>query len=225
MRYPRGRILIFAKAPVPGRVKTRLAATLGEEEAARFYAAMVRNAVETAMAVALAPVRLYVEGVEHPLFVELKEQFDIPLLEQKGEDLGARMDGALRDTLREADHALLIGCDWPMVDADYLERALALLAQGAEVVLGPAEDGGYVLIGLRNPQPRLFEGIPWGGTSVSAVTLARCEELGIVPQELPGRYDIDTEADLRRFHAESPEQARRLFSQVGECGNDTETCG
>lgn len=225
MRYPQGRILIFAKAPIPGRVKTRLAATLGDEKAARLYAALVRHAVATAAEVELSPVRLYVEGSDHPLFAELKKQFDISISEQAGEDLGARMERALRGALSEADYAVLIGCDWPAVDTEYLDRALAQLLEGAEVVLGPAEDGGYVLIGLRNPQPRLFAEIPWGEAEVLAVTRARCEALGIVPQELPGRYDIDTEVDLRRFCAQSPEQARRLFLQVGEIDNVTETGG
>ena len=225
MRYPCGRILIFAKAPMPGRVKTRLAATLGEEEAARLYSAMVRHAVKTATAVELAPVRLYVEGTGHPLFGELKERFAISLLEQKGEDLGARMDRALREALRDADYAVLIGCDWPMVDGDYLERALTLLAEGAEVVLGPAEDGGYVLIGLRQPQPRLFAAIPWGTPEVLTATRTRCQELGIEPQELQSRYDIDTEADMRRFRGEEPERARQLFSRAGEFKDDTEAGG
>jgi rSAM/selenodomain-associated transferase 1 len=225
MRHPRGRILIFAKAPVPGKVKTRLAATLGEGEAARLYTAMVRHAVATAVEVELSPVRLYVEDAGHPLFAELREQFEIPLREQTGADLGARMEAALREALEEADYAVLIGCDWPTVDAEYLERALRLLAEGAGVVLGPAEDGGYVLIGLRQPQPRLFAAIPWGTLEVLTVTRTRCHELGIEPQELQSRYDIDAEADLRRFRAASPERARQLFSRAGEFKDDTETGG
>jgi rSAM/selenodomain-associated transferase 1 len=211
MKFPRGRILVFAKAPVSGEVKTRLAAGVGFERAAKIHRAMTDYTVAMAVQAQLAPVELHgMWNGDNGFLVSLRERFALELIPQVGGDLGERMRHALSGALRSADYALLIGTDCPLLDAAYLEEALAGLQAGAEVVLGPVEDGGYVLIGMHAVEPALFHGINWGSGHVLEETRRRCADAGIHCRELPRLYDIDTEADLRRFREESPERAKLL---------------
>lgn len=215
MRFPRGRILVFAKAPVSGEVKTRLAAGVGFERAAKIHGAMVDYTVAMAVRAQLAPVELHgMWNGDNGFFVSLQERYAVGLLPQAGADLGERMQYALNGALQLADYAVLIGTDCPLLDAGYLEQALARLHAGAEVVLGPVEDGGYVLIGMRAMEPALFHGINWGSGEVLEVTRRRCREAGVHCEELPRLYDIDTQADLRRLREESPERAKLLDGNV-----------
>ncbi len=212
MMYPRGRILIFAKTPVPGKVKTRLAKGLGFDKAANLYAAMVEHTVALAVEARLAPVELHaMPDGENDFFRSLRDRFAVKVEPQVGADLGERMGNALSTALSTSDYALLIGTDCPVLDADYLEEALARLHGSTEVVLGPVEDGGYVLIGMRTMEPNLFHDINWGGSDVFEVTRRRCVGAGIDCEELRPLYDIDTEEDLRRFREELPEQAVQLI--------------
>jgi rSAM/selenodomain-associated transferase 1 len=214
MKYARGRILIFAKAPVSGEVKTRLAQGTGYEAAAKIHGAMVEYTVAMAVQAQLTPVELHgVGNDENDFFVSLQERFGVELIPQIGADLGARMQHGFSTALQSADYAVLIGTDCPLLDADYLEQAMARLQAGTEVVLGPVEDGGYVLIGLRAVEPTLFHGINWGGSDVLQETRRRCAGAGIRCEELPRLYDIDTEADLLRFCADSPKRAQLLVPQ------------
>jgi rSAM/selenodomain-associated transferase 1 len=228
MKYPRGRILVFAKAPVSGEVKTRLAQEIGYDEAAKIHGAMVEYTVAMAVRAQLAPVELHgVWNGGRDFLVSLQERFGIELIPQVGADLGDRMRYALTTALQSADYALLIGTDCPLLDAEYLEQAMARLQAGDEVVLGPVEDGGYVLIGLRTVEPALFQGLNWGGADVFEETRRRCVDAGIHCAELPRLYDIDTEADLRRFREESPERAQLLGGNeaIGRSGNESERTG
>lgn len=228
MKYPRGRILIFAKAPVSGEVKTRLAQGIGYDEAAKIHGAMVEYTVDMAVQAQLAPVELHgVWNGEQGFFVSLQERFGIELIPQVGADLGERMQHAFTAALQTADYALLIGTDCPLLDGGYLQQAMALLQAGVEVVLGPVEDGGYVLIGLRAVETALFHGLNWGGDDVFEETRRRCADAGIHCAELPHLYDIDTAADLRRFCEELPERAQLLVPQelIDRRGNESERAG
>jgi rSAM/selenodomain-associated transferase 1 len=118
---------------------------------------------------------------------------------QVGNNLGMRMYHALSITLSQAEFALLIGCDCPALDSAYLTRACDLLAGDVSLVLGPAEDGGYVLIGARRAARRLFEGIEWGTHRVLDQTRARLRSLGWRWGELEAMWDIDRPADLARL--------------------------
>ena len=162
MKYPAARILVFARAPVSGSVKTRLADGLGFDRATRLYVAMLEHTVAMAAQAELAGVSLYATpDVRHPRFLALQQRFQLCLETQNGKDLGERMLQALEAELQLAEYALLIGTDCPGLDASYLDSALARLQQGDDVVIGPAEDGGYVLIGVRRPEANLFRAIPW----------------------------------------------------------------
>lgn len=199
LSFPQARILVFCRAPQPGRVKTRLARHIGDTHATACHRALARHTLATVCRAGLAPVQLYgTPHTRHPFFAECAARWPLSLHEQQGEDLGARMHAALHAALDEAESALVIGTDCPLLTADDLRRALELLQAGRPAVLGPAEDGGYVLLGLRRSDAGLFRDIPWGTAAVLGETRAR---LPAGAQELPLRWDIDELADLERLAA------------------------
>jgi hypothetical protein len=174
-------VLVFAREPRAGRVKTRLIPRLGAAGAARLHARLVRRALATARAARLGEVALWSSR------------------RQRGADLGARMDHALRRALRRAPRAILMGADAPALRPAHLRRAARWLAGGADAVFAPAADGGYALVALRRAAPRLFEGIAWGGPAVMAQTRARLAALGWRWRELPEVWDVDRPEDLARL--------------------------
>lgn len=197
--YPRGRLLIFAKAPLPGRVKTRLAGHFGKRGAARLYRRAMRRTLATALSSGVAPVRMWcAPDGRHPRLAALSAMADLRRRRQPPGDLGRRMHLASRAALSEADAVVIIGADCAPVTPAMLRSAFQALAAGADLVLGPAEDGGYVLIGLRRPVPALFSAMPWGGASVLRATRHRARRRGLRWLELPVCWDIDRPADVRR---------------------------
>lgn len=191
-------VLVFARAPVPGEVKTRLAPVLGVEGAARLYARMLERAVATAVAAGTGPVTLCcTPSTDHPLLRALARRRGCTLAGQTQGDLGLRMHASLCTALAVHPAALLMGSDCPALEAqDLRAAAAALLAPGGDVVLVPATDGGYVLVGQRAPCAAMFRGLPWGSTGVLAATRERLAAAGRSWLELPPRADIDTPADL-----------------------------
>jgi hypothetical protein len=140
----------------------------------------------------------------HPVFAALAATYGLRLEVQQGADLGARMGHAVRTTLAPkaaapggaaVDRVILIGCDCPDLDAAYLTKAVRTLDR-ADAVLGPAADGGYVLLGLRQFDAGLFRDMPWGGAEVAELTRARLRALGRRWQELPVLRDLDRPEDL-----------------------------
>jgi rSAM/selenodomain-associated transferase 1 len=205
MRYPSAHIIVFAKAPVAGEVKSRLAATIGAEQAAQIYSCTLQRTIMLVARAGLAQASLVVTpDTTHPLFGIMEERYGLELQQQQGSDLGERMQNALESVLGKAEYALLIGTDCPVLDEEYLDDALSRLEGGADVVIGPAEDGGYILIGMRRAEPMLFSDISWSEPEVLATTIERCKEAGLTLQELEQRYDIDTYDDLQRFVQEVP---------------------
>jgi rSAM/selenodomain-associated transferase 1 len=202
-RYPAGRLLIFARAPVAGAVKTRLAASIGAAAAARLYRELVQGTLDKALQARLAPVDLYVApNTTHPFIRSLAHRLPITVQQQQGADLGARMYNALRDSLRNSEFVLLIGTDCPVMTGDYLDQACRQLQAGRDLVVGPAEDGGYVLIAARRAYRELFEAVPWGSAEVLQATRERAESLGLRYAELGVLWDLDTPADLARWRAQ-----------------------
>ena len=203
MRFPAARVLIFAKAPIPGQVKTRLVPMLGADGAARLHGELVTKTVQRMQASALAALQLWcAPRVDEPLFDSLKQTHDLQLSEQCGADLGARMRHAFSEALQCADYAVAIGTDWPALQPEMIATALQRLQQGDDAVLGPAEDGGYVLLGLRRVEPRLFTDIAWGSALVLAQTRERLRQLQWQWSELPTSWDLDRPADFERaLHA------------------------
>ncbi len=195
-----GAVLIFTKSPRPGEVKTRLIPQLGEAGAARLYTALLRREVawianETSCALEIwaTPDR------EHPVLRELAQRHGASLHLQQGEDLGERMGHAAREALTRHPRVALLGVDCPALTPAHLQQALRWLREGEDAVLGPAEDGGYVLLGLQRFHPRLFEGHDWGGNTVAETTRQTLREIDWRWRELPTLWDLDRPADLTRF--------------------------
>lgn len=192
----------FARFPEAGRVKTRLARALGAEAACTVHEELLAKTTRTLLAAALGPVELWLDRRpgDHALLTDLIASGAQGPFMQRGAELGARMYHALVDGRRRASAVVLVGSDCPGIDAAYLQAA-AIAVRSHDVVLGPAEDGGYVLIGTRTPTEAVFSGIPWGTEKVLAATLAAAADSGLTVTCLAPRFDIDDEADYRRWRA------------------------
>jgi rSAM/selenodomain-associated transferase 1 len=209
----------MARAPSsPG--KTRLAAHLSGERLTSFRAALLSN---TLQAISLQP-HVYVSFTPDEAGEEIASFVDraTACVEQGSGDLGERMLRTLRYLLetRGYEAALLVGSDIPFLSADHLLEATATLASSGGVVLGPADDGGYYLVGMTRPEPELFAGIAWGDESVLTDTLRAAERIGVEARLVRSLYDVDTIDDLRRLRRDlsnappgSYSELRRWFSE------------
>ena len=177
-------IIVFARAPVAGRVKTRLAARVGAWRAAQLHTRLTRRALRTARAAGLGSVELHVTS-NHAAF-----GFHPKIFLQKGNNLGERMYRALRRHRR----AILIGSDCPALTARDLRRAARSLCAGYRVVLLPTQDGGYALIAAQHAPRAIFEGIAWGGPKVFEETERRLA--GVRWRRLRKLWDVDRPEDL-----------------------------
>ncbi|MCR4302517.1 MAG: TIGR04282 family arsenosugar biosynthesis glycosyltransferase [Sulfuricaulis sp.] len=190
------RLLIFAKQPVSGQVKTRLQPDYSPEQSAEIASFMIRATVEMAVSAWPGDVVLYAwPDIKHPLFNQLARDFRITLAPQAEGDLGAKMLSALREGIAPGAGTAIMGCDVPQCGWDVIDQANDWLARGKNV-LGPTEDGGYYFIGLQQACPELFDKIPWSSNQVLPMTLARSEKLGLDFNMLPKLRDIDTANDL-----------------------------
>lgn len=195
-------IIVFARAPTPGAVKTRLIPLLGAEGAAALHARLVEKTVETARAASFSRIELHgAPGIDDPFFRFCAEHFAVVLLAQAGGDLGVRMLAAFESALAVHTRVLLVGSDCPALTARHLREADRAMRDGADAVLVPCEDGGYALIGLARVDARLFNGVPWGGETVMAETRARLRELGWRWREFETLWDVDRPEDYRRLLA------------------------
>ena len=193
------RVAVFAKAPVPGRVKTRLAASVGEDRAAILHERLAFHAIGTAVASGVGPVELWcAPDMDHPFFGRCVRETGVELHAQEGADLGARMENAFAHAFAAGRGLVLIGADCPALTPRHLVAAAAAVAAG-EAAVSPAEDGGYVLVALARPVPRLFEGIAWGGDGVMAATRKRLAASGMPWRELETLWDVDRPEDLARL--------------------------
>jgi len=191
---------IFAKAPQPGLVKTRLIPSLGAQTAAALHARLVERTLATAQAARAGDVELWCSPDEqHPFFRSLFERSGCPTRRQCEGDLGERMADASGRMLDGASFAIIVGADCPALTADDLRLARDGLADGCDAVVGPAEDGGYYLIGLRRPRPAIFAGIDWGSERVLGQTRAALRSLGLRWRELALHWDVDRPSDLHRL--------------------------
>ncbi|MFU8815752.1 MAG: TIGR04282 family arsenosugar biosynthesis glycosyltransferase [Pseudomonadales bacterium] len=192
------RLCIFARVPRRGRVKTRLAAKLGEDAALAAHVALVEDTLQRLGRISEAQSELWLDDEPDATCRRWAERFELPIRRQAHGDLGARMHGALLTSLAVAPSAMVVGTDCPLIDGAYVAAAVAALS-AAEVVLGPAADGGYGLVAARRPVPQLFSGIPWGSAVVLEATLAAAQRAGIEVALLPEIWDVDTPADWQRY--------------------------
>ncbi len=189
-------IHLFAKAPVAGRVKTRLEPMIGADACARLAAAMLRRTCATLSQHWPGPrVISAAPDISHPLLHELAREHGFTLAPQRGEDLGERMAHALEHGIAAHGAAAVIGADVPHAPPTVIESAWRILRSGGEVV-GAAADGGFYLLGLASWRKALFRGIRWGGEEVFSSLLGNAASLGVSLQRLPELRDIDQPADL-----------------------------
>lgn len=192
-------IAVLAKAPIAGLAKTRLIPALGPHRAARLQRRLTRWAVRTALDAKLGPVTLWcAPDVQHRFFRALHRTTAVALREQCTGDLGDRMHNAFRWHCTQGP-LLLIGTDCPPLDVTHLRRAAHALVDGSDAVFYPAEDGGYVLVGLREPQPDLFGHMNWSTSTVMSTTHDRARSLGLAVREFETLWDVDLPADLDRL--------------------------
>lgn len=194
-------VAVLARAPVPGFAKTRLIPSLGAEAAADLQAAFILRTLQTALAAGLGPVSLWcAPDCAHPLFGRCRRDFAVSLYPQCAGNIGERMAFAFADLCLEGP-ALLVGTDCPALTPGHLKRAAQVLRKGCDAVFFPAEDGGYVLAGLRRATPLLFQDIPWGGPEVMVATRQRLRQAACRWQEPASLWDVDRPGDIARLRA------------------------
>lgn len=195
------RILVFAKAPVAGRAKTRLIPALGAEGAARLQAALLEDALQRACAAAPIGLELWGTGEDSAAWLpQAAARYGASLHEQCSGDLGARMQGALARATADGTPALIMGTDAPGLSATSIEQAGASLARH-DAVLVPALDGGYVMFGMHMAPAELFSDIDWGTDRVLTATRERLRVLDWRVDERPATWDVDRPEDLARVRA------------------------
>ena len=201
---------VFAKQPVPGRVKTRLATVIGAGPAARLYRAFLQDFLPRLHTIRARRVLAYSERDEKAYFESLVHG-DFQLVRQASGDLGDRMSQFFRQEFeRGAKRVVLVGTDTPDLPLPYVERAFSELAK-CDVVLGPCDDGGYYLVAKRRMVSEMFQGIMWGGTAVFRQTVERISRTDVRLAVLSRWSDVDTVGDLVRLW-ERISLARRCWS-------------
>lgn len=211
----------MAREPVPGTVKTRLRPSLSDDDIAALYDGFLRDRIDQVRSLrAAVPAIAFTPPESRAFFAELAPDF--LLLPQTGDGLSARLIGVL-GRLLDMGHRGVIATDSdsPTLRKEHLQKAVERLATGAaDVALGPSDDGGYYLIGVRRPYPELFDRMPWSTPQVYRETLKRAADSGLRVVSLPGWYDVDTPAEFERLRAEiealgdsAPRHTRRFFVQ------------
>jgi hypothetical protein len=201
VQFPDSTIIVFCKAPEDGRVKTRLASALTDHVAATIHTYLARHVIERLVTAHLAEVELWcAPDTHHTFFRRCHEEWGIRLKTQCRGDLGQRMAQAFQDTLSRRQNALIVGTDCAVLDQEYIQQALLALNTGDHPVIGPAEDGGYVLLGLHGLPADLFSDMTWGSAGVFAET---CRRLGEKSNILDTLWDVDRMDDLVRLRRES----------------------
>jgi uncharacterized protein len=188
-------LAVFAKAPLPGKVKTRLAPQLTPLQSAELYRCMLLDTVAKVRLLPADVVIFYEGGADF-----FRENFPgLRLIQQHPAGLGERLEAAF-DELAALGYRerVVIGTDAPDIPVDYLRQAFVRLAADSDAVFGPAEDGGYYLVGLRGEPKWLFREVPWSGPQVLAVSLQNAEQAGMQADLLPSWYDVDCYDDLLR---------------------------
>lgn len=227
-------VVIMARQPAPGAVKTRLRPLLPDNDIARLYEGFLRDRVSQVKSLpGVTPVIAYTPPASRSFFAELAPDFF--LVQQAGDGLSARLTYVFRQLLdRGHTGVIATDSDSPTLPTKHLQHAVhRLAAPGTDVVLGPSDDGGYYLIGLRQLRPALFDAMPWSTPQVYDETLRRAGELGVRVTSLARWYDVDTPAEFERLRAEvaglgaaAPQHTRRFFVErapgVGRIGNHTD---
>ena len=206
-KYPDIPILLFAKAPELGKVKTRLAKVLDELEILSLYEAMLSHALSFLYKNTLSELQLWISfGSESDTRIFSTLPSGPKINRQADGDLGVKMGSAINHVLsvKNSKGAVIIGADCPVMSLSYIEQALSQLQSGVQLVIGPAEDGGYVLIGVDDFYPDIFEGIHWGTKEVLEQTIRKAKKAGLRYSFLDTLWDVDRPGDLERLSQLKP---------------------
>jgi rSAM/selenodomain-associated transferase 1 len=194
-------ILVFSKLPEVGKVKTRLIPALGAAGAANLYCRLLDRQLSWLTTQTDYPIQLWLTPtLDHPLIQQWTSAANLSLFLQQGEGLGERMMHAARQALQNYQQIVLLGVDCPALTPIHLQQTFQWLAS-CDGVLGPARDGGYVLLGLKSAPETLFQGHNWGGTDVADSTRKAMQKLEWQWRELPMLWDLDHPEDLLRLNA------------------------
>jgi len=189
-------LIVFARAPVKAQCKTRLVPLLGESGACEFYKDLLQHCLQTVSQLNNIDIALYATPhTQHPLLQQLATDYCSALQSQQGNDLGERMHHAMQQELQQYQRVVLMGSDCPGISLHYLEQAFDAL-QHSELVIGPATDGGYVLIGGRRISPAIFANTRWSSDQVLSQCLRNIHQAGYSHQCLSPQQDIDTPDDF-----------------------------
>ena len=188
-------IQILCKAPVLGKVKTRLIQEMGKRRALDLYLQMLERLMAESTLGTLKTELWISPDKDHAFF----EPYAFARFQQAGLDLGGRMSTALRDGLNRHESVILVGTDLPLINRSYIEQAVSAL-KTHDVVLGPAEDGGYGLVGVNAKTPDMFSDIDWGTERVLSQTCARLNRDQLDFGLLPLIWDVDQPEDLQRYN-------------------------
>lgn len=208
-------LVVMAKVPVAGAVKTRLSPPFSSQEAAELYRCLLLDLLESFAAFEDADLFVaFTPADAASLFHELAPPAFV-CFAQRGRNLGERMQFIFEDLFAKGyERAVVVGSDLPVFPASFLNDAFRALAEPSSVVLGPSRDGGYYLIGLSRLVPEIFAGIPWGSEKVFQETRQRLSLIGIEPFLLPAWFDVDTAEDLRFFEEMASTGAQRRTSEM-----------
>lgn len=200
MQHNLNALIVVAKRPAPGKTKTRLSPPLTPELASALYESFLYDTLDQMRQVDDAQrVIAYLDEPDY--FQRLARDFE--LIPQEGHDLGSRLDNALTLYLsRGYERVIIMDSDSPTLPPQYLSQAFNILSDGADVVLGPCDDGGYYLIGIKRPTPRLLREVHMSTPAVAAETIALANEEGLNLISLPTWYDVDDAASLFRLKQE-----------------------
>ncbi len=200
MKYPDTALLVFAKAPIAGEVNTRLIPDLGVDIATDLQVELIHSRLKSFMQSGLCDLQLWCSpACDDVFFEDCKKQYDISLHQQTGCDLGERMSHAIKMSLEKYKHVVLIGTDAPSLNNALIEEAITALRRGANTIIVPAEDGGYVLIGMSQHYKEIFLSVPWGTDRVLKKTRGNIIALGLKVNELSECWDIDRVEDYERY--------------------------
>ena len=199
LKYSDSAVLVFAKAPIAGEVNTRLIPDIGIDAATQLQAELIHSRLNALQKNKLCHVELWCSpDSDHEFFQKCKDKYGVPLFSQQGDDLGMRMSLAIKEALKRFERVVLIGTDAPSLKVDQIELAIQKLADDV-VVISPAEDGGYVLIGMSQYYSDIFNSVPWGTKHVLRKTKNNIEVNGLCAVELNTCWDIDRLEDYRRY--------------------------
>lgn len=198
VQYPGVSLIVFARAPVPGKCKTRLIPELGEAGAAALQQELIEHTLQQLCTQALCQTQLWCyPDIHHACFESLANKYALSLHRQQGNNLGEKMHHALSQ--QHSPYSILVGTDIPLLSREYLDQAITVLHEGKDAVIGPAEDGGYVLLGLQQSVASLFEGINWGTATVFAQTCEKMTAAGLSWQAIDTLWDLDDAVNLPRY--------------------------